>query len=1184
MSEQHATSAIEAPHDSPIIQRLLSESASPAEWRREALAQYADGCVDECRRILEAALNAEQQFDQSALGPQHIDNMYLLAELYLAQAVSRQQHSAADAGDMLVKAKLLLDRADAIDISLGSTSGVESFVAKGFHAVVRHVMQSARQGDELKRAEILFDAALKMDSSSPKALLGKAIVFTQYKEWAKALGHFRQVLKRAAPLAPRAGLRLQSLKQLRFALAACFCDLGRYTQMRNALGGVVAADPTDVESLCALAHLEAKVSKDGVGKSLEYLDEAVKANQNHPVVLCHLANHAFYCGLEQGPQACGPGSNGEPSPWDLAHDLLSRASASTKSTQVQAEVHYQLGRLEHARGRYCTAYQEYHKCSELHAEHIACMYGLAQTCIQQQKYSEAISGLEQVRKGRGELPEVLKLLTFAYLMSGDRAAEAVKCADALVAKDKEDMEALAMRAEAHDQLSAQEPALAAPRVGIEVYEQVARLLEESKGTTKRGGCASPQMWNNLGTLRGLQGDPHGAKEAYNRGLELAERRLVGEGGGPSSPEEAKDLHIARLTMRFNCAWLAENEGDHPNYMQATQDYMAINEEHNWYADSLLQLGAQWQRMGEVEIAIQRYQEAMKSNPVLSTLMQAELYRHRADYSKALQSAELAVQFAEEKQFHYVHVYLGNLYFEVASAPSTKPKDRDAYMHKALRSFTKALEHKKDSHYAANGIGMVFAHRGKLDFARRTFQSVMQHHAMAGDPSVFINLGHTYLQAGGDNARKALASYERAKKLKPNDLAIRLYLAKAHFRLKEFDRCTGVLGDATQIWPDDLLLRYNLAISLESFGVHLVSEERKTRRVVGVDNGMQQMNHAIQLLSSAARLFDYVYRQWIDMTDQERKRLIDTSGASDSFADEMLSANAHKMYCKDIQTKAQEELVHLQAQRAEIDRRMQENAGQKEEEQRRQIEHQQLATISKQDDLDEDNDRAKDLEEKAKQIDLGKNLELRADTKKAPKPKEPREKKTARGKPQTDAGVSSHAPAENVDAAQSPASEQDEEKGGRRGRHKKKEKKGKKEKDGKRGHKRSKKEKKRTRDEDGEDSADDEGGVGSAPENADQGAETLVESEGGGEQEEDSDEGKQKKEKKDKRRHQRKGGKKDKKHHKKDRKRRKTEGSDSDGKEGLNPDADAEELFAEGPEDQADDKAMEEELFGSDGDM
>merc|ERR1712039_76709 len=324
------------------------------------------------------------------------------------------------------------------------------------------------------------------------------------------------------------------------------------------------------------------------------------------------------------------------------------------------------------------------------------------------------------------------------------------------------------------------------------------------------------------------------------------------------------------------------------------------------------------------------------------------------------------------------------------------------MHKALRNFTKALEHKKDSHYAANGIGMVFARRGKLDFARRTFQSVMQHHAMAGDPSVFINLGHTYLLSGGDNARKAIALYERAKRLRPNDLGIRLYLAKAHFRLKEFDRCAGVLGDATQIWPDDLLLRFNLAISLESFGVHLVSEERKIKRVVGMDNGMNQMSHAVQLLSSAARLFQYVYTQWVGMSNDERTRFVEVRSASDDLIDEMLSASAHKLYCKDIQGKAQEELIQLQARRADIERIMQENAGFEEEEQRRQQEQKENEKLSNQEHLDEDNDAANRLQEKAKRIDLGKNLEQRAD-KKVPKQKKPKDKQTMHSRPQGNDG-------------------------------------------------------------------------------------------------------------------------------------------------------------------------------------
>merc|ERR1719326_810470 len=133
--------------------------------------------------------------------------------------------------------------------------------------------------------------------------------------------------------------------------------------------------------------------------------------------------------------------------------------------------------------------------------------------------------------------------------------------------------------------------------------------------------------------------------------------------------------------------------------------------------------------------------------------------------------------------------------------------------------------------------MVFAQRGKLDFAKRTFQSVMQHNGMVGDPSVYINLGHTYLLSGSEHVRKAITLYERAKKLNPKDLTIRLYLAKGYFGLKEYERSANILSDAVQIWPDDVLLRYNLAIVLENFGVYLVAEEKKTNRVVGVDNGV-----------------------------------------------------------------------------------------------------------------------------------------------------------------------------------------------------------------------------------------------------------------------------------------------------------------------------------------------------------
>jgi len=962
------------------IERLRTSSAALPAWRELALDAYDRGHVKDCIRVLDEALKVRSAWCDS---PERQATLHMLIAAHITYAPMLQ--SKAECEKLVKKTQGLLTEAEMNEgVSSGSGAHVmDNFVNRGFLALAERSFRQDSSDHELKRADMLFTAALKLDSSSPRALLGRAVTYMYWKEWQKALLILRQVLLRATRSTNKDAVRLKCLKQLRFLMAMCFCGLGRFEQTRNALLSVVDADAKDVESLCALAHLEALIAKDGVGESMHYLDMAVEANSHHPVVLCQLANHAFYCGLQDG-HGEDRGKNGAPDSWELASDLLARAVTQARSAQVRAEAHYQIGRLKHAQGKYEEAYDEYSKCQVLQSAHFACLYGLAQTCMQLRKLDEAIALLESVRGNKGNLPQVVKLLTFAYMQSGEaKAKEAAACADTLVSLDKEDVEAWTMRAEAHDQLSMLSSSSSSPKVGLEAYETVAKLLEDRAASAQN---ASPQMWNNLGTLRSLQGEADGAKEAYKRGLELAEQKLQ---AADLAEEEAKDLHIAALTIRFNRAWLVESL-DQPDFLQATEDYMRIREEHNWYADTLLQIGSQWRRVGDTERAVQAYEEAMKHNPVLGALMQAEVYREACSFSEALQAAEMAVKRAGPKQFHYAHVYLGNLYYEAAHNTRSR-KELDRNMCKALWNFTRALEHDKDSHYAANGIGLVFAQRGKLDFAKRTFQSVMQHQGLAGDPCVYINLAHTYLRTGGDNVRKAIALYERAKKLKPHDLTIRLYLAKAHFGLQEFDRCCGILSDATQIWPDDLLLRYNWAISLESFGVFLVQMEKKTKRVVGVNSGMDQMVRAVELLNAAAKVYHYIDSRWTRMSDAEKRRIGAMSGSPANLAEEMHRVGLHKDYCADIHDKAMEELDELLKTRADMEVRI--NKISLDKKAKQQAEEEELVEEQRQDEEKrlEMEERALTLMESTKEIELGKDLASVADqlgrerAKQAPKP-------------------------------------------------------------------------------------------------------------------------------------------------------------------------------------------------------
>jgi len=201
----------------------------------------------------------------------------------------------------------------------------------------------------------------------------------------------------------------------------------------------------------------------------------------------------------------------------------------------------------------------------------------------------------------------------------------------------------------------------------------------------------------------------------------------------------------------------------------------------------------------------------------------------------------------------------------------------------------------------------------------------------------------------------------------------LYLAKAHFGLKEFERCANVLGDATQIWPDDLLLRYNLAVCLESFGVHLVSMEKKTKRVVGVDSGMDQMTRAVELLGSAARLYGFVHMRWSELADSERKRLAQASGAPANLLEEMKRVGLHKEYCADITTRAQEELANLTKTRSEINARMSQIAAQKLEKERNQFESQAVEKRKDEERRMEMEEQAIHIMDSTKDIVLGRNL-------------------------------------------------------------------------------------------------------------------------------------------------------------------------------------------------------------------
>eukprot|EP00913_Durusdinium_trenchii_P010955 g10282.t1 len=474
----------------------------------------------------------------------------------------------------------------------------------------------------------------------------------------------------------------RALKNLRFALALCFAGLGRKEKAKKALLGVIAMEE-DADALCGLAFLAQQNGQQQ--QASEYLRRAMQAGPDNLMVYCQAANHAFFCGLEAQKV-----HGGDPEEWKMASDLLDRAF-ETKSKQLRAE-------------------------------HLAAVYALAQCYMEQRFYSGTIKLLEKTPKEVQNEPEVMKLLTAAYLATNEHNSKACTMASKLV-ELAPDLDAWLMKAEAQTRVNPQE------RFAVEAYEHIHQLLQDPKMAEH----ATLELWNNMGTVLASYGDPSIAKQAYERGIRLVELRLLRS----SSQKEIKERMIAKRTLKFNQAWLAETHPNLGELAEAMSLYTSLTEEGHaenpWFADAILRLGKQWQNLGMLDQAMATFRMAMDSNCFQAQLHCAEALREAGDRStKAVRWAEKAVATANSKEEHYALVFLGNLYFEASGYDKTLAKDKDGFLLKAMESYVKALENQ------------ILGEKANL--AKTIFQSVLQHKSMSENASTYINLAHAYMDA------------------------------------------------------------------------------------------------------------------------------------------------------------------------------------------------------------------------------------------------------------------------------------------------------------------------------------------------------------------------------------------------------------------------------------------------------
>jgi len=362
-----------------------------------------------------------------------------------------------------------------------------------------------------------------------------------------------------------------------------------------------------------------KASVDGNhAPDTSYLTRALEANKSHPAVLLNAANNFFFAALEQDDKTNGS----DVDRFRQSEELLKRVEERTQVPNIRAEVHFQRGRIRHVQKKLNEAYDEYKQCCSLQSEHFAGKYGLSGVALHLEppQYELARSNLQEIRKKRGDLPEVVKLelvCTFREAcdtrqhghreQDGHREAkraeeqrgyrEVLKAGKLAASVLPDDIEVWKMIAETHHRLNTlQGHENAAWKAEHTALENVARLSGMDSQDVLVKKAASPEMWNNLGTLRAIHHDIAGANKAYLKGTEVAEELSKSD----LDPRSKKDNDLAKITARFNSTCLMEEQAD-PSSMKTLLEYMELASTYDWFSLPLLQMSMHWSNSGNAKV-------------------------------------------------------------------------------------------------------------------------------------------------------------------------------------------------------------------------------------------------------------------------------------------------------------------------------------------------------------------------------------------------------------------------------------------------------------------------------------------------------------------------------------------------------------------------------------------------------
>uniref|UniRef100_A0AAR2LPY2 RNA polymerase-associated protein CTR9 homolog n=1 Tax=Pygocentrus nattereri TaxID=42514 RepID=A0AAR2LPY2_PYGNA len=755
------------PEGDEVISILKQEHTQLHIWIALALEYYKQGKTEDFVKLLEAA-RIDGNLDYRDHEKDQMTCLDTLAAYYVQQARKEKNKDAKK--DLINQSTLLYTMADKI-------------IMYDQNHLLGRACFCLLEGDKMDQADAQFHFVLNQSTNNIPALLGKACISFNKKDYRGALAYYKKAL-RTNPGCPA---------EVRLGMGHCFVKLNKLEKARLAFSRALELNSKCVGALVGLAVLELNNKEaDSIKNGVQLLSRAYTIDPSNPMVLNHLANHFFF-----------------KKDYSKVQHLALHAFHNTEVEAMQAESCYQLARSFHVQEDYDQAFQYYYQATQFASStFVLPFFGLGQMYVYRRDKENAAQCFEKVLKAYPNNYETMKILGSLYAASDDQDKRDIAKGHLKKVTEQypDDVEAWIELAQILEQTDIQG--------ALSAYGTATRILQE-----KVQADVPPEILNNLGALHFRLGNLGEAKKYFLASLERA--KAEGE-------HDEHYYNAISVTTSYNLARLYEAMCE---FHEAEKLYKNILREHPNYVDCYLRLGAMARDKGNFYEASDWFKEALQINqdhPDAWSLI-GNLHLAKQEWGPGQKKFERILKQPSTQNDTYSMLALGNVWLQTLHQPTRDREKEKRHQDRALAIYKQVLRNDSKNLYAANGIGAVLAHKGYFREARDVFAQVRE--ATADISDVWLNLAHIYVEQ--KQYISAVQMYENCLKkfYKYQNTEVLLYLARALFKCGKLQECKQMLLRARHVAPSDTVLMFNVALVLQRLATLVLKDEKSNLKAV-----------------------------------------------------------------------------------------------------------------------------------------------------------------------------------------------------------------------------------------------------------------------------------------------------------------------------------------------------------------